>query len=76
MAAYLRVGDNLRLAMKHIGTLLMLVLLMFVAGLVIGLVAWVPCIGWLLAMALSTPVIAHLAGQAGAQIYRESLLTL
>ncbi len=73
MAAYLRVGDNLRLAQKHAGTLLMLALMLFAAGLVIGLVAWVPCIGWLLTITLSTPVMAHLAGQAGAQIYRGSL---
>jgi hypothetical protein len=66
--AYLRFRENLQIGMDNLGTLITLVLLSIVAGIVIGLFAWIPCIGWLAAIALGTPVYGHLQGQAAREI--------
>ncbi len=68
MASYLNVVDNLRIAGENIGALLLLVMTSTLAWLVISVFFWIPCIGWLAAFALSTPIHAHLQGQTAVDI--------
>jgi hypothetical protein len=71
LSAYFAVVENLRLALAHISTLLMLILMIVVVSLIIGVFGWIPCIGWLAVLALGTPVMSHLAGQAAILIVSE-----
>ncbi len=64
MAVYLAIGENLRLALANVGTLAMLVVFLVVVSLILAVFGWIPCIGWLAALALGTPVYGHLLGQA------------
>ena len=66
--AYLQIGQNFRTAMNNIGTLAVLVFMEVIAGFIFSLFAWIPCIGWLAAAALGTPVYGHLLGQAARQM--------
>ncbi len=67
-SVFTQLGENYRLAMSHLDTLIMLVLYMILAGLVFAVFGWIPCIGWLAALALGAPVYGHLQGQAAAII--------
>ncbi len=66
--AFLQVGQNAAIARENAGTLLTLAAWLILAGIVVGMFAWIPCIGWLAAAAFATPVMSHLQGQAAAQI--------
>lgn len=70
---FLQIGTNLRVAMANIGPLIMLFILSTLAGLIMALFGWIPCIGWLLTIGLSVPVYAHLSGQTAAQIYTNAV---
>ncbi len=65
---YLQIGQNLRIAMNNIGTLAVLALMEVIAGVIFALFGWIPCIGWIVALALGVPVYGHLQGQAARQI--------
>ncbi len=68
LASYLAIRQNLGLALRHAATLATLVLFLALVSLILGVFGWIPCIGWLAALALGTPVVSHLAGQAAIQI--------
>lgn len=68
LSSYLEIGQNLRIALRHVATLATLVLFMLLVGLIFSVFGWIPCLGWLAALALGTPVYSHLAGQAAIQI--------
>ncbi|GAB4575576.1 MAG: hypothetical protein Kow0077_27760 [Anaerolineae bacterium] len=68
MASYLDIGENLRIALRHAGTLLTMVLFMLLVAIIFSVLGMIPCIGWLIALALGTPVYAHLIGQAAIMI--------
>lgn len=71
-SVYLAIGENLRLALANAGTLAMLVLFSVVVSLILAVFGWIPCIGWLAALALGTPVYGHLLGQAAILIVEQS----
>ncbi|MBN2470504.1 MAG: DUF4013 domain-containing protein [Anaerolineae bacterium] len=68
LSVYLEIARNLRLALHHVAVLVTLFLFMLLVGLIFSVFGWIPCIGWLAALALGTPVYGHLAGQAAIQI--------
>ncbi len=68
LSSYLEIGQNLRIALRHVATLVTLVLFMMLVGVIFSVFGWIPCLGWLAAAALGTPVYSHLAGQAAIQI--------
>jgi len=72
MAVYLAIGENLRLALANAGTLATLVLFLVIVSLILAVFGWIPCIGWLAALALGTPVYGHLIGQAAILIVGRS----
>lgn len=61
-------GENLRLAQENLSTLVTLALYLILTGVLFSLFGWIPCIGWLAAVALGTPVYGHLLGQAAQQM--------
>lgn len=65
---YLQAGANFSLAISNLGTLILLLVFLIIAGFIVGLFGLIPCIGWLAALALGTPVTAHLMGQAAIEI--------
>jgi hypothetical protein len=65
---FMQFGENFALAREHLDALIMLVLFGLLAGAIFAMFGWVPCIGWVLALALGTPVWSHLQGQAAVQI--------
>ena len=65
---FMQFGENLSLAREHLDTLIMLALFGLLTGAILAVFGWVPCIGWVLALALGTPVWSHLQGQAAVQI--------
>ncbi len=66
--AFLQFGQNAAIARENTGTLLALAAWLILAGIVISMFAWIPCIGWLAAIVIGIPVASHLQGQAAAQI--------
>jgi hypothetical protein len=79
-----QLGDVYRMAMAHGSTYFMVVLMIIVVGfgvglvvgLVTGVVGWIPCVGWIISLALSMlsaayigAVTGHLVGQYGAEAY-------
>lgn len=68
MSSYLEIGQNLRIALRHTATLVTLLLFGLLVSIIFSVFGWIPCIGWLAALALGTPVFSHLAGQAAIQI--------
>ena len=65
---FMQFGENFNLAREHLDTLIVLGLFSLLAGAIFAMFGWVPCIGWVLALALGTPVLSHLQGQAAVQI--------
>lgn len=65
---YLQFGQNLSLVRENLGTLFTLLIFLIIAGFIFGLFGWIPCLGWIISLALGTPVTAHLQGQAAVEI--------
>lgn len=53
---------------RNMGLVIQWILFSILAGIVLGLVNAVPCIGWLAGLALTVPINGHLLGQLGLQI--------
>ncbi len=68
LSTLLQFGENLRLAQDNLSTLVTLALYLILTGVIFSLFGWIPCIGWLAAVALGTPVYGHLLGQAAQQM--------
>lgn len=68
LSVFLAIGQNMRIAMRNVATLVTLALFGLLVGLIFSVFGWIPCLGWLAALALGTPVYSHLAGQAAIQI--------
>lgn len=68
LGVYLAIGQNMRIALRNVSALVTLLLFGLLVGLIFSVFGWIPCLGWLAALALGTPVYSHLAGQAAIQI--------
>lgn len=68
ISVFFQFGDLLAALQANSSTVLMYILMSIGISLIIGLLAAIPCIGWLAAIALTYPVQAHLIGQFGALV--------
>jgi len=68
---FLQIARNFKLAMDNLNTMVMLAVLIFIVGLIVGLLGNIPCIGFLISL-LAAPFTAivegHLIGQAAIEI--------
>lgn len=63
ITAYFQVSDLWATINRHMGETVQWLIFTIFAGLVLGIINAIPCIGWLASLALTVPVQGHLLGQ-------------
>jgi hypothetical protein len=72
---YLQFTRNIQLVQEHMSVLIVLAVVVFVIGFILGLIGNIPCIGWLITLfsvGVNAIVVGHLTGQAAIQIKNRS----